>query len=119
MRAHIYIYIYVKITFRDVGTASSMFSINQYAPTGWTHVVLNYLGPNTGEGVRLFYDAIEVKGHSVFIFYLNPPDHNRIVVGRMYTDENERYTSIQIDELRFFNQNLTLEEIGLLYYQDK
>ena len=27
---------------------------------GWTHVVLNYIGPNNGEGIRVYYNGTEV-----------------------------------------------------------
>ena len=39
----------------------------------------------------------------------------RIVVGRTLTNSYERYTSIQIDELIYFNQGLTTEEIIQLH----
>ena len=39
----------------------------------------------------------------------------RIIVGRTFTNSYERYTSLQIDELVYFNQGLTTEEIIKLY----
>ena len=38
----------------------------------------------------------------------------RIVVGRWYTDKDDLYVSMQIDELLFFNRTLTPAEIGSL-----
>ena len=29
-------------------------------PLDWTHFVLNYLGPNEGQGIRIFYNGAEV-----------------------------------------------------------
>ena len=87
-------------------------------PSGWTHVVLNYFRSND-EGLSLFYDGIEMTRGSSDPHFTNVTHNNRIVVGRRYTDFDLSYASIQIDELRFFNQNLTLEEISLLYYLDK
>ena len=39
----------------------------------------------------------------------------RIIVGRTFTNSYERYTSLQIDELVYFNQDLNTEEIIQLY----
>ena len=38
----------------------------------------------------------------------------RIVVGRYYTTDNQYYASVQVDELIFFNEILTQQEISAL-----
>ena len=30
-------------------------------PTEWTHVVVNYIGPDDGEGIRLYYNGTQVS----------------------------------------------------------
>ena len=105
--------------FRWAKFTGTGFSMNHATPIGWIHVVFNYLGPDPGEGILLFYNGIEIKRSYSSAPYTTLPNDNRIVVGRMYIDSDEGYASIQIDELRFFNQILTVEEIGLLYYLDK
>ena len=39
----------------------------------------------------------------------------RIVVGRYYSDRDERYVSVQVDELIFFNAALTNDDVQLIY----
>ena len=38
----------------------------------------------------------------------------RIVIGRYFTNADEKYASIEVDELVFFNQALTSTEINQL-----
>ena len=40
----------------------------------------------------------------------------RIVVGRWYTDREWAYASVQVDELLFFNRDLSTEEIKMIYH---
>ena len=44
----------------------------------------------------------------------SPAGDGRIVVGRWFTDQDKWYTSIQIDELIFFNRFLSSDEIAAL-----
>ena len=37
-----------------------LFEATRSPPTGWTHIILNYLGPSNGEGIRIYYDGAEV-----------------------------------------------------------
>ena len=56
-------------------------------PTVWTHIVLNYLGPNEGEGIAVYYNRPPER--------IDPTKHaksrtagdGRIVVGRHFTDK--------------------------------
>ena len=84
-------------------------------PTGWTHIVVNYIGPNNGEGIRIFYDGQEVMNSTVKKGGPYPAGDGRIVVGRTFTDEDRFYASMQIDELIFFNKALSTNDIKLLY----
>ena len=84
-------------------------------PTGWTHIVLNYFGPNNGEGLTVFYDGEKVGGdNSKNEELLSVSGDGRIVVGRRWTDSDREYTSVQVDELIFFNQALSNENINSL-----
>ena len=80
-------------------------------PNMWTHVVLNYIGPNNGEGIRIFYKgAEESRGEITFGGPYSAGDP-RIIVGRFSTEVVMYYASVEMDELIFFNHSLTLEEI--------
>ena len=86
-----------------------------YRPSGWTHFVPNYVGPNNGDGIRIFYDGVEVgsdttKGTNSF-----PTGDGRIAVGRRFTNEDRNYPSVQVDDLVFFNRNLSLADIQAIF----
>ena len=93
------------------GGFSASFSI----PTGWTHIVLNYIGPNDGEGIRVYYNGTEVESDTTKTTRSYAPGDGRIVVGRSYTDSDKYYASMHIDELIFFNKALSTNDIKLLY----
>ena len=89
-------------------------------PAGWTHIVLNYIGPNDGEGLRIYYNGQEVPT----VTFKNEEQYSagdsRIVVGYRYTDHNQdagdcRYVSVQVDELVYFNVVLTDSDIQSIY----
>ena len=80
-------------------------------PTGWTHIILNYMGPDDGQGFTIYHDG----GHEVDASdkepLTNPPSDGRVVVGRRYAYLDELYGGIDMDELLFFNEKLSDEEI--------
>ena len=91
------------------------FYLKDPRPSGWIHVTLNYLGPNIGEGIKIFYDGTEVASDTTKDGGSFPAGDGRIVVGRFFTDTDEKYTSMQVDELLLFNQALSATDIALLY----
>ena len=97
-----------------------MYFLNKYfilaslRQTGWTHIVLNYIGPNDEQGIRGYYNGMEVVNGFTKDATRSPGD-GRIVVGKIKTDENRDYPSMQIDELIFFNKALSTTDIKLLY----
>ena len=36
-------------------------ALSSTIPTGWTHVVMNYIGPSNGQGIRLFFDGKKLR----------------------------------------------------------
>ena len=84
-------------------------------PTGWTHIVLNYRGPNDGEGIRIYYDGTEVASNTTEGLGSRSAGDGRIVVGRVHTNHDERYASVQVDELIYFNAALTSDEVQSIY----
>ena len=81
-------------------------------PSGWFHVVLNVIGPDNG--IRIYHDGIEVASDTTTH---GDPKHNgdrRIVIGRYHAKSEGTYSSLQVDELLFFNQMLTDDEITML-----
>ena len=79
---------------------------------------MNYLGPNEGEGIRIYNNGIEVRndtttGTGVCILEPCLPD-GQIVIGRAYTRMSTLYVSLEVDELAFFNTALSQDEITML-----
>ena len=76
-------------------------------PTGWTHIVLNY----DGQGITIYHDG----GHEVGVSYKKPltypPSDRRVFVGRRFTYLDQAYAGIDMDELLFFNEKLSNQEI--------
>ena len=76
--------------------------------------MLNYIGPNDGEGIRLFINGTEVARDTDKHRGPYPAGDGRIVVGKWLTDQDKWYKSVQVDELMFFNRFLSSDEIDAL-----
>ena len=63
----------------------------------------------------MFNNGVEVASGSTKETTSYSLGDNRIVVGRWYTDSNERYAGLHVDELMYFNTVLSTEEVYLLY----
>ena len=79
--------------------------------------MLNYIGPNDGEGIRIYYNGTEAASDTTRDGGSYSAGDGRIVVGRYYTDHDgaEDYASVQIDELIFFNHALNNDNVNALY----
>ena len=84
-------------------------------PTGWTHIVLNYIGPQISEGIRIYVNGTEVKSDTTKTSGSLRAGDGRIVVGRHYTDRDGYYASVQVDELIYFDAALTTDNILSIY----
>ena len=103
------------------------FGVATSIPAGWFHVVVNFIGPNDGQGLQVYYDGVQVrdryqrdtsrKGSPSTSIFRNST--RRILIGRLFFDHDDYYTSVQVDEMFFFNQALTETEItGLSQYRN-
>ena len=98
------------------------FTVEFNRPTGWHHYVLNYIGPEDLQGIRLYQDGVHTEG-------ANPswnkyPDtyekaqseeETGTVAGKLYNDGDDRRASGDLDELIFFNSTLSESQITSLY----
>ena len=95
-------------------TPGGTFLLSNASPSGWTHVVLNYIGLEDGQGIWIYYDGVQTGSDTT----RNPNSYEtgdgRIVIGRLYTEWDTNYASVQLDELIFFNTKLTDSEIRML-----
>ena len=82
---------------------------------GWTHFVVNFIGPSDGQGIKVYHNGQEVASDTERGNSLIDVSSGRIVVGRYYTDRDERYASVQVQELAFFNKAQSLTQIQAIY----
>ena len=92
-----------------------LFIIAYTKPSGWTHFVLNYIAPNRGEGIRIFYNGAEVASGTTKSEGSYSTGDGKIVVGRFDTINDEHYASVYVDELIIFNRSLSSVEISTMY----
>ena len=77
-------------------------------PARSTHIVLNYIGPNNGQGTRIYIDGIQTASSNVISSYTFQPGAGRVVIGRLSIDD---YASVDVDELLFFNETRSDQNI--------
>ena len=94
------------------------FNTGLEKPEGWFHLVLNYISLADGQGITIYRDGVlqgsgTSKGGTSQSY---SPGDGRVVIGRRWTDRDEWYASVEVDELTFWNRTLTLQEIQAIYY---
>ena len=77
--------------------------------------MLNFIGPNDEEGIRIYYNGQEVKRDTTKTSNFHTAGDGRIVVGRYRTDLDRDYASFMVDELIYFNVSLTSDDLQLIY----
>ena len=77
--------------------------------------MLNYIGPNIGEGIQAFKDGAFKERHPSGAEGNHPVSNGQKVVGRRYPDRSQNYAHVEVDELVFFNKALSNEEVRELY----
>ena len=83
--------------------------------TGWTHVVLNYIGPNNGQGIQIYYNGEQTGSDDMRSLSTYQPGSGRVVIGRENTADDNDYASFHVDQLLFFNETLTEQNIQNMY----
>ena len=80
----------------------------------WTHVVLNYIGPHNGQGIRIYLDRVLTGSGTRKSVGHHSHGEGRVVVGREFTHLDYAYGSVSVDELLFYNQTLRDHQILVL-----
>ena len=83
-------------------------------PSGWFHLVVNYIGPEEGEGIRVYYDGVLVGSDTRKNVHTISEGNGQIAIGRFYNNNKWRDGSVVVDDLILFNQALTDDEIQRL-----
>ena len=73
------------------------------------HVVLNYIGPNNGQGIRIYHDGLQVGSDDTKTDVTFSPGDGCVCVGTY--DDVSVYASVDVDELLFFNEALSDQQI--------
>ena len=84
-------------------------------PDGWFHLVLNYIGPADGQGFNIYTDGALLGNGTNKVTLSYTPGDGRLVIGRLFTDRDDAYVSVEVDELTVWNRTLTLQEIQAIY----
>ena len=79
-------------------------------PSGWFHLFFNVMGSS----LKVYFNATMVAQQRLDNFTGFTVGEGRVVIGRRKTDLDLRYTSIQVDELRFFNKYVFESQIIML-----
>ena len=77
--------------------------------------MLNFIGPNEGEGVEAFKDGLLRSRYQYGHSNTYTDGVGRVVVGRRYVTRSQDYAHVEVDELIFFNKALLAEEVRDLY----
>ena len=62
----------------------------------------------------MFIDGTEVANGTTKESSSRSAGGGRIVVGRIFTDVDNHYNSLEVDELNFFNSSLVLKDVVAL-----
>ena len=77
----------------------------------WTHIVLNYIGSDNGQGTVVYFNAVQMRRDVSKVSKRFSTGDGRFVVGRQRTDGDGSYASVDMDELLFFNYKLSNTQI--------
>ena len=83
---------------------------------GWFHIVLNYsTSQDRSPRLRAYVNAQERLKDSTPYRQDSESGDGRIVLGRAYSEVNDFYTSMEVDEVVFYNEWLDVNEINELF----
>ena len=71
------------------------FYVGVNVGTGWTHLVLNFIGPVNGQGVQIYVNGVQTGSGTwkdVAVSY--SPGDGRVVVGKSYTHQDQHYSTL-------------------------
>ena len=77
--------------------------------------MLNFIGPNGGEGIQAFKDGTQHAHHMWGLSDTQTDGDGRMIVGKKHANVNNYYAHVEVDELIFFNQALLEEDVMELY----
>ena len=88
-----------------------LFVADLWPRSGWTHITLNFIGPDDGQGIRIYLDGTQASSDVTKSNYNFSSGDGRVSVGRMYSGIDAFYADVDVDELFFFNAQLFNQQI--------
>ena len=92
------------------------FEVNLETSFDWTHISMSYIGPEDGQGIRIYSDWQKVaeddkeKTSSGMVV----PGDGMVVAGRRLKDDDYLYASFSLDELlKTWRQSAGSDEIDM------
>ena len=80
----IYYVIFLTCSRYTVRLTDGEFSVAIDEISGWFHLLLNYIGPNNGQGIRIYYDGVEVGSTGTKGGNIKTDGNGTIAIGRLY-----------------------------------
>ena len=90
-----------------------MYQVTSKVDNQWVQLVLNFMGPE--EGFQVFKDGTISPGQQTKKSFSRLIGDGRLVLGKRFTHRDQYYSSIDVDELVFFNRKFTEQEVTKLY----
>ena len=72
-------------------------------------------GPNEGQGFSVYHDGSLVKRDSTKAQKNQTESSGTVIIGKHFTDRDEDYGSVMVDELTFWDRELLLDLISNSY----
>ena len=80
----------------------------------WHHIVFNFIGSGDGQGFKVYHNGKMVVNATTRRARRLPVLDKKIVIGRLYTNESDGYSSVDVDELVLTNRAFSEEGIKRL-----
>ena len=80
----------------------------------WTHVTVNYIGPDEGQGINVYLNGVLDLPEANFRPFNYQPTTRNVVVGKCYNGQDATY-SLDVDELMFFEEVLSQSDVEKIY----
>ena len=96
----------------SVTVSDGGFGVGNYpVGTAWIHVAMNFLGPNSGQGLEAYYDGVLMGTDTTKSNYFPNNGDGRLAAGKTFIEQDQDYAGFDLDELLLFNSKLTTQQI--------
>ena len=83
----------------------------------WHHLTCSVPDFGNEDSLKVYYDGSHYGTHNEASSRETPTRSSRVIVGRAFTDQDDTYSSVELDELLFFNRALEEHHVQALYQQ--